>query len=75
MLDAVIISYQKSASHILQECKGCKNEKKKMRQKNRKHFAHETNVTIEARCTHLATVFSGVHLLKGIRDPLPFLNY
>lgn len=81
MLDAVIISYQKSVSHILQEYKGCKNEQKKekkknyMRRQNGKHVAHETHVTIEARCTHLVTVFSGVHLLKGIRDPLPFLNY
>lgn len=33
MLDAVIISYQKSVSHILQEYKGCKNEQKKEKKK------------------------------------------
>jgi len=52
-----------------------KRKKNYMRRQNGKHVAHEIHVTTEARCTHLVTVFSGVHLLKGIRDPLPFLNY
>ena len=52
-----------------------KEKKNYMRRQSWKHVAHETDVTIEATCTHLVTVFSGVHLLKGIRDPLPFLNY